>query len=589
MAPKGTLTIRVVGDASKFEKTMGKLQGGIGKFGKGSAVAAVAVAAGIAAIGSAALKSLGRVETIGAQTDAVIKSTGGAAGVTRKQIDDLAGSIEGMSGVEAEAITEGQNLLLTFKNIQNQAGEGNDIFDQSTRALVDMAVAMGTEPKAAAIQLGKALNDPIKGIAALSRVGVTFTGDQEAMIRSMVAAGDTMGAQKIILGELNSQFGGSAEAMGETMTGRIERLKHQFGTLTEEIAAKLLPVIERLIEWASDFLPVAFKAITDAVDKVKAKWDAVFPTLQTVFETFLRVVTGVIDGVRGLFSRSEDDVSGSTTRVGEILGTLRDTFQSMFEAVKAIVETVIVILTEAWDRFGQGLVDNLGRALGFVLEILGGAVKTLGGIFDLITAILTGKWGKAWDAVKQILAGVWETMKAIVGLQIEAVRVVIETALGAISMIWAGAWNGVKTFVSDTWETIKGIVSAAVGWVMGKVDAVMGPLQRVVDLARSIPGTSGSILNESQRRQIQNSRTPRFASGVTNFEGGLAYVHKGELLANLPAGTDVIPARTSPSVPNVTVNMRGVRASDLLSGRDVLNMLYKVQNIVGPLKLKIAT
>lgn len=37
-------------------------------------------------------------------------------------------------------------------------------------------------------------------------------------------------------------------------------------------------------------------------------------------------------------------------------------------------------------------------------------------------------------------------------------------------------------------------------------------------------------------------KIPGFSSGIENFGGGLAYVHAGEVLANLPKGTDVIPA-----------------------------------------------
>ena len=39
-----------------------------------------------------------------------------------------------------------------------------------------------------------------------------------------------------------------------------------------------------------------------------------------------------------------------------------------------------------------------------------------------------------------------------------------------------------------------------------------------------------------------NFKIPGFAKGVENFSGGLAYVHQGELLANLAPGTSVIPA-----------------------------------------------
>ena len=128
------------------------------------------------------------------------------------QVGDLVTAISNKAGYDDEAIQSGANLLLTFTNIRNEAGKGNDIFNQSTRILTDMSTAMGTEPKQAAIQLGKALNDPIKGISALSRVGVTFTDGQKKTIKSLVDGGKTMQAQKIILKELNSEFGGSAAA-----------------------------------------------------------------------------------------------------------------------------------------------------------------------------------------------------------------------------------------------------------------------------------------------------------------------------------------------------------------------------------------
>ena len=138
-------------------------------------------------------------QVLNAQTAAVVKSTGGAANVTAKQVHDLSSSLEGMTATQAESIQEGANMLLTFKNIQNRVGEGNDIFNQATASLVDMSRAMGTDPQTAAIQLGKALNDPVQGISALQRVGIQFTDDQKALIASLVETGDVMGAQKIIL------------------------------------------------------------------------------------------------------------------------------------------------------------------------------------------------------------------------------------------------------------------------------------------------------------------------------------------------------------------------------------------------------
>ncbi|MDP9183851.1 MAG: hypothetical protein M3P04_13885, partial [Actinomycetota bacterium] len=151
-------------------------------------------------------------QKVGALTAQVIKTTGGVAKVTAGQVGTLATAISNKTGIDDEAIQSASNLLLTFTNVRNEVGKGNDIFNQATQAATDMGAALGGDPKSSAIQLGKALNDPVKGITALSRVGVSFTAQQKKQVAAMVKSGDTLGAQKLILGELNKEFGGAAAA-----------------------------------------------------------------------------------------------------------------------------------------------------------------------------------------------------------------------------------------------------------------------------------------------------------------------------------------------------------------------------------------
>lgn len=177
-----------------------------------------------------------------AQLDAVLKSTGGSAGVTKEQVLDLSNSIAGLSTYEDDAILEGENLLLTFTNI------GSKTFPMATQAMVDMAAAMKTDVKSGAIQLGKALNDPIKGVGALSEVGVTFTDEQKKMIETLVKTGDMAGAQTIILNELNREFGGSAQAQLSTTSGKWKLFTNNLKNAGETIAGALLPIGSMLLD-----------------------------------------------------------------------------------------------------------------------------------------------------------------------------------------------------------------------------------------------------------------------------------------------------------------------------------------------------
>jgi len=178
-----------------------------------------------------------------AQTAAVLKSTGGAAHVTASHVEDLAGKLLQVSGVDDEVIQGGENILLTFRSIRNEVGKGNDIFDQATKATLDLSVALGKDMQSSAILVGKALNDPVRGLSALRRVGVQFTKAQEDMIKNMVKSGNTIGAQKLILAELNKEFGGSAQAAGKTLPGQLNILKQNFNNLAGEIVGTLAPAL----------------------------------------------------------------------------------------------------------------------------------------------------------------------------------------------------------------------------------------------------------------------------------------------------------------------------------------------------------
>ena len=244
-----------------------KLQGSIGSLGRNFAIAGAAIA-GAGAIIAKNAQSLARIERITAQTESVLKSTGTTANGTAKDIANLAGSLENLTATEAETIQEGANLLLTFKNIQNQAGAGNDIFNQTTAAMVDVARAMGTNASTEAIRLGKALNDPIKGISALSRVGIQFTEDQKAQIKALQQSGDLMGAQKIILAELQSQFGGSGAAYAKTFSGQLELMGHELGTIGEEATMSVMPALQGMVEQLRELIPVIGPQLKAAIESV---------------------------------------------------------------------------------------------------------------------------------------------------------------------------------------------------------------------------------------------------------------------------------------------------------------------------------
>jgi hypothetical protein len=218
----------------------GKLARGMGGLVRGAGYAAAAGGVMAVAFGVKSFRAFDEARKMAAQTEAVIQSTGGAANITAKEVGDLATAIQLKTGIDDESIRQGSNLLLTFRNIRNEAGKGNDVFNQATKAAVDLSAAGFGSISSASKMLGKALNDPVKGINAMSRAGVTFTEQQKSQIKTLVESGRTLEAQQIILKELGDQVGGSAEAQATP----IMKLKTTIGDLQEEVGSGIAPTVD---------------------------------------------------------------------------------------------------------------------------------------------------------------------------------------------------------------------------------------------------------------------------------------------------------------------------------------------------------
>lgn len=207
----------------------GPIGGAIAAGPQGAAIAlAVAVAQELNEFRQESIKLSREQASAEAQLAAALRSTGGASGLTTEELKAHASALQAVTNFGDETVIQAQAQLLTFTSI------GEKVFPRATEAALDLATRMDGDLKGAIIQVGKALNDPIQGVSALTRSGVQFTDAQKDQIEQLVKANDLFGAQSIILAELERQFGGSAEAAREADGGNIA-LANSFGDLQEEV------------------------------------------------------------------------------------------------------------------------------------------------------------------------------------------------------------------------------------------------------------------------------------------------------------------------------------------------------------------
>lgn len=209
-----------------------------------------------------------------AQMYAVLKSTAGAAGMTSDALVDLAAKMQAQTTQEDDAVLAAENLMLTFKKV------GKDVFPKAIETVLDMSEALDQGLNASAMQLGKALQEPIEGVSTLRRVGIQFSDSQETVIKRLVESGKLMEAQKLILAELKTQFGGSAAAARDTFGGALKALQNEFGNLQEEVGKAILqeaiPILQEMVktimENKNEIIEMATKGVSMVGNLVETLW-----------------------------------------------------------------------------------------------------------------------------------------------------------------------------------------------------------------------------------------------------------------------------------------------------------------------------
>lgn len=386
MARGREIKIFVTGDTKDAERAFrtvsGKAQGLSQKFASVGRSMSLGVTAPILGIGAASIKAFGEAEKVAAQTTAAIRSTGGAAGKSAGDIAEIAKSLSQVTAFEDETIASTENLLLTFTNIKG------DAFDAATRAALDMSQALGQDTKSSAMQLGKALNDPIKGVTALSRVGVTFTKQQKAQIETLVKSGDTMGAQKVILGELSKEFGGSAKEFAKTSAGQTKKALNDLGNAAESFGAILAPIVTQVAGVVTK-IAGAFQNLSPEAQKMIAVFGGVAAAVGPILVMSAKVVQS--------FGVVKDALKGVK------LATL-GTFGIWAIAIAAVVALAVVIVKN-WDTIKK-----------FLLGVWEGLKKAAKAAFEFIKNVFLnstplGLIIKHWDTIKNTVLGVWRAVK----------------------------------------------------------------------------------------------------------------------------------------------------------------------------------
>jgi hypothetical protein len=400
-------------DAETGLNKLGKSAKRLAKIG---AAAFAAVGAGALVMGKKLLDAGERAATSNARIEQITKSMGQFEGATDQVTDrlvTLAEKTAKLVGVDQNLIKEGQALLLTFKSVSADADKVGGVFDRATKASIDLAAAGFGSVTSNAVQLGKALEDPIKGLAALGKSGVTFTEEQKELIKTLVETGRVAEAQEIILAAVETQVGGTAEATANAS----DRMQVAFSLLQEELGQKLLPVfenfatffidtliprMEQIYNEAAPFVLEAFRrlskfiketaipAFQSLVEYVKAE---ILPRLQETFNILRDMAVQITEK---LGPAIKNTLVGAFDSLKESMPGTIDVLNKVLKVLEGIVATAAAAL-DALDRVSAGRASSeLGKGIGRLLNPLGNIPGFAeGGIVTRPTLAMIGEGGQS--------------------------------------------------------------------------------------------------------------------------------------------------------------------------------------------------
>ena len=293
----------------------------------------------------------------------------------RGLVDDSEAAANALLGVADKlgkaTLFDEEDFTATFKLFTSFRNIGVDAYERVAEAAADIATKLGTGPKEAALQLAKALEDPAKQVTALARSGTVFTEQQKEQIKALQASGDLLGAQEIILKEIEAQYGGAAKAAGAAgFAGALDSLGESWRDFLEVLG-------QSSENGAVEFL----NAIARGLDFVKENFDVISAAASAVVDVLVQPFVAIVEGIQSV----TDPI---------------DNFREQFRGTLAIITK---LLTDLTNNVLKPVFKVVGQIVGGIIKLLAGLLTAIGNFSVKAVEAIVGALRKIADAVEMFI------------------------------------------------------------------------------------------------------------------------------------------------------------------------------------------
>lgn len=439
------------------------------------------------AAGAAVFAAFSEEEEAIARMTGALRANAGQANVTGDEIRNLASQLQKTTTFADDATISAAGLLLTFHNIRNELGDGNKVFDRTLVAAQNLSAALGTDLESATMQLAKALENPATGLTALSRSGTTFTAQQKDMIRTMVDAGDTLGAQRMILDVVESQYGGMAETMAQTTRGKIKQSLNTLGDSMEQFGALLVPMVDKVSEFIKQ-LGDGLANLEPETRQTIVMFAGIAAAIGPVLLVVGKLITSIV-AIKGVLAGIVAAVSLPVLAVIAVIAALVAAFVVAWQNSEQFRITVTKAfndvrdgVVEAWHGFIKPAIDQLVASLQeHVLPAVDRMAQTFAEAWPAISSAVTSAWGYIQPVLQALVSFIANYLiPALAFLAEVAVMTWTNIAQSAAGM-WTHYVQPALSALRTGFDAVANFLSARVGDIVnvfsGIASAITGPFR----------------------------------------------------------------------------------------------------------------
>ena len=516
------------------------------------------------------------------------------------------------------------------KYLHNAGYEGDAVFDTLTK-IGDMGSAFGvqedslvelTRQFSQVQQAGYAYTEDLniladRGIpiyqAIADQVGVTV-----AEVKKMASQGKlTADIYNSAIDSMAATTAGAMEAQSKTFNGMMSTLKDNLttvaGLITEKLFAALSGLLERLLPVVEAFTNAyketgSFKtALLEAMeamglekwiefgkevksvcDKVKDLTTAFFENEQLI--TTIAIVLGTLTAAVLAFNAAtilsnasmvaqevilnamilaETIATATTTALGTAIAFLTSPITLVIAAIGALI-AIIYLLIKNWDAVKEAA----SKCWDWIVQKWKGACEWFKNV--ILTPLTTG-WNNFWTGVKTGASNAWANLQNIWSGCVGWFK---STIISPVSSAFKGLWEGIKSFLTNPLEGIKTMFRNAFNWIIDKVNALIGGLNKI-----KLPDFLGG-------GGINIPKIPTLWKGSNYTLGGLTLVgEQGPELVNMPRGASVTPAHKTEQLlntPNATPQQVSIVVQTMLDGKVLAETVTPYTDIVSGNRLNLS-